>query len=71
MNKAAGPFNALLCVGAFFAEDGPGADVKEYLEGRATAPVATYFIDALPGGKCVHYSLHTCITPRCVRVSVS
>jgi len=64
VNKAAGPFQALLCVGAFCGEDGPGAELGDYLSGAATAPVATYFIDALPGGKCVTPLLRApCATP--------
>jgi hypothetical protein len=64
VNKAAGPFQALLCVGAFCGEDGPGSELGDYLSGAATAPVATYFIDALPGGKCVTPLLRApCATP--------
>nr|GMC65427.1 zinc finger CCCH domain-containing protein 64 isoform X1 [Ipomoea batatas] len=45
VNKAAGPFDALLCVGQFFPET---ADVLEefngYIEGRSKVPLPTYFI---------------------------
>jgi len=67
--SAAGPFHALFCVGPFFgdvndaaAESGDGAnptdmdELRPYIDGTAVAPVPTYFIDALPGGRkhCRH-----------------
>jgi len=52
VNKAAGPFQALFCVGSFCGPDGPG-ELAEYVSGQACAPVATYLLDALPGAKCV------------------
>ncbi|TKW32855.1 hypothetical protein SEVIR_2G194300v4 [Setaria viridis] len=47
VNQSTGPFHALLCVGQFFSPEGdaegaPG-DVADYLEGRATVPIPTYF----------------------------
>lgn len=54
VNKAAGPFEAIFCVGRFCgAEEGAAGDLPSYVEGTASAPVATYFVDGLPGGKCV------------------
>ena len=54
VNKAAGPFEAIFCVGRFCgAEEGAAGDLPSYVDGTATAPVPTYFVDGLPGGKCV------------------
>ena len=65
--SAAGPFHALFCVGPFFADgaDGDAAagsgdaamdELRPYIEGTAVAPLPTYFVDALPGGRdlCRH-----------------
>ncbi|KAL3623646.1 hypothetical protein CASFOL_032462 [Castilleja foliolosa] len=45
VNKSAGPFDALLCVGQFFP-DSPEQleEFNEYIEGRLRIPIATYFI---------------------------
>ncbi|XP_024017167.1 zinc finger CCCH domain-containing protein 64 [Morus notabilis] len=45
VNKSAGPFDALLCVGQFFP-DSPDrlAEFADYLEGRSEIPLPTYFI---------------------------
>jgi len=52
VNKAAGPFAALFCVGAFLPPlDGQPGDLPAFLSGDAAAPVPTYFLDALPGGR--------------------
>ncbi|KAG0543457.1 hypothetical protein BDA96_02G192300 [Sorghum bicolor] len=47
VNQSTGPFHALLCVGQFFSPEGdaegaPG-DVADYIEGRASVPIPTYF----------------------------
>lgn len=45
MNKSAGPFDALLCVGQFFP-DSPDQmeDFMAYIEGGSSIPLPTYFI---------------------------
>jgi hypothetical protein len=47
VNQSTGPFHALLCVGQFFspegAAEGSPEDVTDYLEGRASVPIPTYF----------------------------
>ncbi|PON48721.1 Cwf19-like protein [Trema orientale] len=45
VNKSAGPFDALLCVGQFFP-DSPErlGEFTDYIEGRSEIPIATYFI---------------------------
>ncbi|KAJ1289440.1 hypothetical protein BS78_02G164100 [Paspalum vaginatum] len=47
VNQSTGPFHALLCVGQFFSPDvdaeGAPEDVIDYLEGRASVPIPTYF----------------------------
>ncbi|KAL2553721.1 Zinc finger CCCH domain-containing protein 64 [Forsythia ovata] len=45
VNKSAGPFDALLCVGQFFP-DSPDQleEFNEYIEGRSRIPIPTYFI---------------------------
>ncbi|CAI9100589.1 OLC1v1037718C1 [Oldenlandia corymbosa var. corymbosa] len=45
VNKSAGPFDAVLCVGQFFP-DSPEAleEVNDYIEGRSKFPIPTYFI---------------------------
>lgn len=45
MNKSAGPFDALLCVGQFFPDAPDKIDeFNEYIEGRSKIPIPTYFI---------------------------
>ncbi|KAL6585849.1 hypothetical protein OROMI_002493 [Orobanche minor] len=45
VNKSAGPFDALLCVGQFFPDSAAQMDeFNEYIEGRSKIPVPTYFI---------------------------
>jgi hypothetical protein len=61
VNKAAGPFEAIFCVGRFCgAEEGAAGDLPSFVEGTASAPVPTYFVDGLPGGKCVIASAAGC-----------
>ncbi|KAI3447136.1 hypothetical protein Pfo_003801 [Paulownia fortunei] len=45
VNRSAGPFDALLCVGQFFP-DSPEQleEFNEYIEGRSKIPIPTYFI---------------------------
>ncbi|KAL3535612.1 hypothetical protein ACH5RR_004073 [Cinchona calisaya] len=45
VNKSAGPFDALLCVGQFFP-DSPELleEFNDYIEGRSKFPIPTYFI---------------------------
>ncbi|KAL7189266.1 hypothetical protein ACSBR1_039003 [Camellia fascicularis] len=45
VNKSAGPFNALFCVGQFFP-DSPDylEEFMDYIEGRSQIPLPTYFI---------------------------
>ena len=45
VNKSAGPFDALLCVGQFFP-DSPERldDLSNYIEGGSEIPLPTYFI---------------------------
>lgn len=45
VNKSAGPFDALLCVGQFFP-DSPEQleEFNDYIEGRSKLPIPTYFI---------------------------
>lgn len=45
VNKSAGPFDALLCVGQFFP-DAPELleEFVDYVEGRSPVPLPTYFI---------------------------
>ncbi|XP_031261073.1 zinc finger CCCH domain-containing protein 64 [Pistacia vera] len=45
VNKSAGPFDALLCVGQFFS-DSPDRqeEFMDYVEGRSEIPLPTYFI---------------------------
>ncbi|ONK59274.1 uncharacterized protein A4U43_C08F4770 [Asparagus officinalis] len=44
VNKSSGPFDALLCVGQFFPESDEGIDeVADYVEGRCSVPIPTYF----------------------------
>lgn len=45
MNKAAGPFDALLCVGQFFP-DAPELleELADHVEGRSPVPLPTYFV---------------------------
>jgi len=53
VNKAAGPFVAIFCVGPFLgADEGAAGDLPEFLSGvAAAAPVPTFFTHALPGGR--------------------
>lgn len=45
MNKSAGPFDALFCVGQFFSDEPDRADeLIDYIEGRAQIPLPIYFI---------------------------
>eukprot|EP00854_Cymbomonas_tetramitiformis_P017841 gene17841-21245_t len=44
VNKKAGPFAALFCVGQFFGATGETDELLPYLEGSKTIPVPTYFI---------------------------
>ncbi|XP_059432587.1 zinc finger CCCH domain-containing protein 64 [Corylus avellana] len=45
VNKSAGPFDALLCVGQFFPESPDQLDeLADYTEGRSKVPLPTYFI---------------------------
>lgn len=51
MNKSAGPFDALLCVGQFFPDSTEQLDeFMEYIEGRFEVPIPTYFIGDYGGG---------------------
>lgn len=45
VNKSAGPFDALLCVGQFFP-DSPDQlqELMEFIENRSQVPLPTYFI---------------------------
>ena len=71
--SAAGPFDALFCVGPFFSPVGGSLhgttqetaagvngdvgvadgheEIRAYVEGRATAPIPTYFVEGLPTGR--------------------
>ncbi|XP_075474588.1 LOW QUALITY PROTEIN: zinc finger CCCH domain-containing protein 64 [Primulina tabacum] len=45
VNKSAGPFDALFCVGQFFPESPDQLEeFNDYLEGRSQIPIPTYFI---------------------------
>ncbi|GER36000.1 CwfJ-like family protein / zinc finger(CCCH-type) family protein [Striga asiatica] len=45
VNKSAGPFDALLCVGQFFPDSPEGLEeFNDYIEGRSKIPIPTYFI---------------------------
>ncbi|XP_021859400.1 zinc finger CCCH domain-containing protein 64 isoform X1 [Spinacia oleracea] len=45
VNKSAGPFDALLCVGQFFPESTEKLEeFMDYIEGRREIPIPTYFI---------------------------
>lgn len=45
VNKSAGPFDALFCVGQFFPDEPDRLDeLMDYVEGRARVPLPTYFI---------------------------
>ncbi|KAL3829987.1 hypothetical protein ACJIZ3_018789 [Penstemon smallii] len=45
VNKSAGPFDALLCVGQFFPESPEQLEeFNEYIDGRSKIPIPTYFI---------------------------
>ncbi|TYK10083.1 zinc finger CCCH domain-containing protein 64 isoform X3 [Cucumis melo var. makuwa] len=45
VNKSAGPFDALLCVGQFFPDSTDQLDeFMDYVEGRSVIPLSTYFI---------------------------
>lgn len=45
MNKSAGPFDALLCVGQFFPDTPEQLEeFSDYIEGRSKIPIPTYFI---------------------------
>lgn len=52
VNKSSGPFVAVFCAGRFLPESGPG-ELPAYISGASSAPVPTYFVDALPGGSGV------------------
>ena len=60
MNNAAGPFEAIFCVGRFCgAEEGDCGDLRAFVDSTAVAPVPTYFVDGLPGAKCVAAHAHS------------
>lgn len=45
VNKSAGPFDAVLCVGQFFPDSSELLDeFMNYVEGRSEIPIPTYFI---------------------------
>ena len=45
VNKSAGPFDALLCVGQFFPDSPERLDeLSNYIEGGSEIPLPTYFI---------------------------
>ncbi|CDP03158.1 unnamed protein product [Coffea canephora] len=45
VNKSAGPFDALLCVGQFFPDSPDGLEeFNDYIAGRSNFPIPTYFI---------------------------
>eukprot|EP00466_Bigelowiella_natans_P008635 jgi/Bigna1/82824/fgenesh1_pg.98_\ len=45
INKAHGPFEALLCVGTTLSNPETGAsDLQNYIDGKKKAPLPTYFI---------------------------
>ncbi|KAI7724501.1 hypothetical protein M8C21_028982 [Ambrosia artemisiifolia] len=45
VNKSAGPFDALLCVGQFFPDSSDRLEeLTEYVDGRKNIPLPTYFI---------------------------
>ncbi|CAK9140534.1 unnamed protein product [Ilex paraguariensis] len=45
VNKSAGPFDALLCVGQFFPDSPDGLEeLMDYVEGRSRIPIPTYSI---------------------------
>ncbi|XVE97983.1 hypothetical protein REPUB_Repub03eG0066000 [Reevesia pubescens] len=45
VNKSAGPFDALFCVGQFFPDEPERLDeLMDFVEGRAQIPLPTYFI---------------------------
>lgn len=45
VNKSAGPFDALLCVGQFFPDTPEQLEeFNDYIEGRSKIPIPTYFI---------------------------
>lgn len=45
VNKSAGPFDSLFCVGQFFPDETDRLDeLMDYIEGRAQIPLPTYFI---------------------------
>uniref|UniRef100_A0A6V7QTD5 C3H1-type domain-containing protein n=1 Tax=Ananas comosus var. bracteatus TaxID=296719 RepID=A0A6V7QTD5_ANACO len=44
VNQSTGPFDALLCVGQFFADSPDRPDeLSDYVDGRAAVPIPTYF----------------------------
>ncbi|KAL6080579.1 CWF19 like cell cycle control factor 1 [Balamuthia mandrillaris] len=46
LNRKAGPFAALFCVGTFLqAEANNNAELKEYISGQKRAPLPTFFLD--------------------------
>lgn len=55
VNKAAGPFDALICVGQFFP-DSPEqlGELTDYIEGRSQVPLPTYFIGDYGIGAAKH-----------------
>uniref|UniRef100_A0A7N0UTD5 C3H1-type domain-containing protein n=1 Tax=Kalanchoe fedtschenkoi TaxID=63787 RepID=A0A7N0UTD5_KALFE len=51
VNKSAGPFDVLLCVGQFFPQSSEQLDqFMNYVEGRVEIPIATYFIGDFGAG---------------------
>ncbi|KAH7519209.1 hypothetical protein FEM48_Zijuj08G0011400 [Ziziphus jujuba var. spinosa] len=56
VNKSAGPFDALLCVGHFFPDLPERVDeFNEFIEGRSQIPLPTYFIGDFGVGLSVAY----------------
>lgn len=49
VNQSTGPFHALFCVGQFFSDESE-EEVSDYVEGRASVPIPTYFTGAYGGG---------------------
>ena len=55
VNKAAGPFDALICVGQFFPESPEQlGELTDYIEGRSQVPLPTYFIGDYGIGAAKH-----------------
>jgi hypothetical protein len=52
VNKKAGPFKCMFCVGKFFGDDQGAGELQPFLDGSAKVPLPTYFVDGLPFGRC-------------------